>query len=131
MYRSELKTCVHCSASQLRVEYYNYSVPAKLTHARKLIVGFLGGAARALSYSCTEGWPGRTAWLAVYGGVFVSVLETSVLPRHFPFAAAKGNCRGKTRADISGTLAAAKIAAGPRSIVSLFLVICRGKKSGK
>ena len=65
----------------------------------------------------------------------MSVLETSVLPRHFHFAAAKGtcrgNCRGKTRADISGTFAAAKIAAGPRSIVSLFLSFagpfCRGK----
>ena len=74
------------------------------------------------SLSVEETWrlPGQQAiGTDGYGGVFVSVLETSVLPRHFRFAAAKGNCQA--RADISGTFAAAKIAAGPRSIVSLFL----------
>ena len=45
--------------------------------------------------------PTATQIVGFYGGVFVSVLETSVLPRHFRFAAAKRKCLGKT--EVSNT----------------------------
>ena len=48
----------------------------------------------------------------IWGGIRVSI-QTSILPRHFRFAAAKlncrGNCPGKTWAEKSGTFAAARI----------------------
>ena len=81
------------------------------------------------------------------GLVFVSVFQTSILPRHFRFVAAKlncrGNCPGKTWAEKSGTFAAARITswamfnrvsilvvAGPFAAAKVLLprqiAICRG-----